>query len=54
METAVAQARLRNPFHRLTTPEDIAETILGLCGPTLRWANGTILRTDGGEAISGL
>ena len=49
-----AQARLRNPFHRLTTPEDIAETILGLCGPTLRWANGSIIRTDGGEAISGL
>ncbi len=49
-----AQARLRNPFHRLTTPEDIAETILGLCGPTLRWANGSILRADGGEAISGL
>jgi NAD(P)-dependent dehydrogenase (short-subunit alcohol dehydrogenase family) len=49
-----AQARIRNPFHRLTTPEDIAETILGLCGPTLRWANGTIIRADGGEAISGL
>jgi NAD(P)-dependent dehydrogenase (short-subunit alcohol dehydrogenase family) len=49
-----AQARLRNPFHRLTTPEDIAEAILGLCGPTLRWANGSIIRTDGGEAISGL
>lgn len=49
-----AQARLRNPFHRLTTPEDIAETALGLCGPTLRWANGSIIRVDGGEAISGL
>ncbi len=49
-----AQARMRNPFHRLTTPEDVAETILGLCGPTLRWANGTIIRVDGGEAISGL
>ncbi len=49
-----AQARLRNPFHRLTTPEDVAETILGLCGPTLRWANGSIVRVDGGEAISGL
>ncbi|UPT75798.1 MAG: SDR family oxidoreductase [Elusimicrobiota bacterium] len=49
-----ASARIRNPFHRLTTPEDVAETILGLCGPTLRWANGSILRVDGGEAISGL
>lgn len=49
-----AQARIRNPFHRLTTPEDVAEAILGLAGPTLRWANGTIIRIDGGEAISGL
>ena len=49
-----ASARIRNPFHRLTTPEDVAEAILGLCGPTLRWANGTIIRVDGGEAISGL
>ncbi len=49
-----AQARIRNPFHRLTTPEDVAEVILGLCGPTLRWANGAIIRADGGEAISGL
>ena len=54
LEDRLAQARIRNPFHRLTTPEDVAETILGLCGPTLRWANGTIIRTDGGEAISGL
>jgi NAD(P)-dependent dehydrogenase (short-subunit alcohol dehydrogenase family) len=49
-----AQARLRNPFHRLTTPEDVAETIHSLCQPALAWANGTILRVDGGEAISGL
>lgn len=49
-----AQARIRNPFHRLTTPEDVAEAILGLAGPTLRWANGSIIRVDGGEAISGL
>lgn len=49
-----AQARIRNPFHRLTTPEDVAEVVLGLCAATLRWANGTIIRVDGGEAISGL
>ena len=49
-----AQARLRNPFHRLTTPEDVAETILSLCLPGFSWTNGTIIRVDGGEAISGL
>ncbi|MBI3554173.1 MAG: SDR family oxidoreductase [Elusimicrobia bacterium] len=48
-----AQARVRNPFHRLTTPDDVAEAIHGLCLPGGRWINGTILRVDGGEAISG-
>ena len=49
-----AQARLRNPFHRLTTPESVAEAILGLCLPGFSWANGAIIRVDGGEAVSGL
>lgn len=48
-----AQARIRNPFHRLTTPEDVAEAIYSLCTDAGRWINGTILRVDGGEAISG-
>jgi NAD(P)-dependent dehydrogenase (short-subunit alcohol dehydrogenase family) len=48
-----AQARLRNPFHRLTTPEDVADAIFALCLPMFNWANGTIIRIDGGEAISG-
>lgn len=49
-----AQARLRNPFHRLTTPEDVANAIYGLCLPLFDWVNGTVLRVDGGEAISTL
>lgn len=48
-----AAARLRNPFHRLTTPEDVAETIHALCLPGFSWANGALIRVDGGEAISG-
>ena len=48
-----AQARLRNPFRRLTRPEDIAAAIFGLCLPTFNWVNGTVIRVDGGEAISG-
>ncbi len=49
-----AQARLRNPYHRLTTPEDVAETIFQICLPGFSWVNGEVLRIDGGEAISGL
>ncbi len=50
----MAQARMRNPFHRLTTPEDVAEAIYALCLPPLSWSSGSIIRVDGGEAISGL
>jgi NAD(P)-dependent dehydrogenase (short-subunit alcohol dehydrogenase family) len=48
-----AAARLRNPFHRITTPEDVAEVIWQLSQPGFGWANGTLIRVDGGEAISG-
>lgn len=49
-----AQARLRNPFHRLTTPEDVAEAIHTLCLPGFAWANGEVIRVDGGEGVSGI
>ncbi len=49
-----AQARIRNPYHRLTTPEDVAEAILQIALPGFAWVNGVVLRVDGGEAISGL
>jgi NAD(P)-dependent dehydrogenase (short-subunit alcohol dehydrogenase family) len=48
-----AAARLRNPFHRLTTPEDVAEAIYQLTQPGFAWTNGALIRVDGGEAISG-
>lgn len=48
-----AAARLRNPFHRLTTPEDVAEAIHQLCLPGFSWSNGALIRIDGGEAIAG-
>jgi NAD(P)-dependent dehydrogenase (short-subunit alcohol dehydrogenase family) len=49
-----AQARMRNPYHRLTTTDDIANAILSLCSPAFDWANGAIIRVDGGEAIAGV
>ena len=48
-----AAARLRNPFHRITTPEDIAETIYAITQAGFAWSNGSLIRVDGGEAISG-
>lgn len=50
----VAQARTRNPFGRLTKPEDVADVIYLLSLPESAWINGAIIRADGGERISGL
>jgi len=48
-----AQARLRNPFHRLTTPQDIANMVYLLSLDEAAWVNGSLIRVDGGEHISG-
>jgi NAD(P)-dependent dehydrogenase (short-subunit alcohol dehydrogenase family) len=50
---AKAATRLRNPFGRLTTPEDVADVVSLLCTEEARWINGTIIRVDGGERIAG-
>ena len=49
-----AHARTRNPFGRLTTPEDVANVIYLLSLPEAAWISGEVIRVDGGEAVSGL
>ncbi len=49
-----ASARRRNPFRRLTTPEDVAKVIHLLCLPEAAWVNGEVIRVDGGEHVSGV
>ncbi|MFP4451800.1 MAG: SDR family oxidoreductase [Desulfobacterales bacterium] len=46
-----AQAALRNPFGRLTTPEDVANVICLLCTDEASWINGAIICADGGERV---
>jgi len=48
-----AQARLRNPFRRLTTPADVARVICLLASDDAAWINGEVIRVDGGEHVSG-
>jgi len=48
-----AQARLRNPFGRLTLPRDVANAIYLLSLDDAAWINGEVIRVDGGEHISG-
>lgn len=49
-----AVAELRNPFRRLTRPEDVADFICLMCTDEAAWVNGAILRVDGGERIASL
>ena len=44
-------ARIRNPFNRLTTPEDVADFVCLMCTDEAAWVNGSLLRIDGGEHI---
>jgi NAD(P)-dependent dehydrogenase (short-subunit alcohol dehydrogenase family) len=52
-ERLKAAALRRNPFGRLTAPDDVADVICLLCTHEARWINGTIVRVDGGEHIAG-
>lgn len=42
----------RNPFKRLTTPEDVANVVYLLCKDEAVWINGSIIIADGGEHIN--
>lgn len=48
-----ASAINRNPYKRLTTPKDVANFIYLMCLEEASWANGNVIRVDGGEHISG-
>ena len=42
---------MRNPYKRLTTPEDVADVVFLLCTDESSWINGAIIPVDGGERI---
>ena len=46
-------AKLRNPHHRLTRPEDVAAAIALLANSGADWVSGNVIGTDGGEDIVG-
>jgi len=47
-----ANAALRNPFGRLTTPKDVANVIYLMCLNEAAWINGSLICADGGERIT--
>jgi len=48
----VAEAMARHPAARMTTPEDVAQTLVALSDPALTWISGSVIRVDGGEDIA--
>ena len=46
-------ATTRNPFHRLTTTENVAKTIAILSMDGTEWMTGNVIGVDGGEDIVG-
>ena len=49
-----AEARSKNPFGRLTQPEDVADMVYLMALPEAAWINGALIRVDGGEHVSGV
>ncbi len=49
-----AEARSKNPYGRLTQPEDVANMVYLMALPEAAWVNGALIRVDGGEHVSGV
>ncbi len=41
----------RNPFNRMTNPQDVAKVVYLVCKDEANWINGTIVKADGGESL---
>ena len=52
-EKLIEGAVAKNPYGRLTTPEDVAAAIAALCAEGTHWMSGNIIGVDGGEDLTG-
>jgi enoyl-[acyl-carrier protein] reductase III len=52
-EAMIEEALRRNPSGRMTTPQDIATTLVILADPRLSWVTGAVIPVDGGEIMAG-
>ena len=51
-DSLIAKAVSKNPYNRLTTPNDVASAIVELARPGTHWINSNVIRIDGGESSS--
>ncbi len=47
----INHSKQRNPFARLTTPEDVADVVYLLCKDEAAWINGAVIPVNGGEHL---
>lgn len=47
----IKMSLIRNPYKRLTTPEDVANVVYLLSKKEAFWINGSVIKVDGGESI---
>jgi len=50
-EAMIETAKSRNPFGRLTTPDDVAQALVALSLPHSGFITGNTIRVDGGENV---
>ncbi|MBI4430379.1 MAG: SDR family oxidoreductase [Candidatus Omnitrophica bacterium] len=50
-EIMIKTAAERNPFKRLTTPEDIAKALVAFSNSSTEWMTANTIRIDGGETV---
>jgi enoyl-[acyl-carrier protein] reductase I len=51
-EAILKASHKRNPFQRLTSPEDVANAVYLLTRKEAAWITGNIIKVDGGESLS--
>jgi enoyl-[acyl-carrier protein] reductase III len=49
-EQLIEKALSKNPYNRLTRPEDVAAALVNLANTGTHWINSNIIRIDGGES----
>ncbi|MCX7862230.1 MAG: SDR family oxidoreductase [Bacteroidales bacterium] len=49
VEKFIEEIKIKNPYHRLTTSEDVAKLLVQLIDDNVSWLNGQIIPIDGGE-----
>jgi NAD(P)-dependent dehydrogenase (short-subunit alcohol dehydrogenase family) len=52
-EEMIVEALKRNPAGRMTTPEDVAASLVALADPRVNWITAAVIPVDGGEYVVG-